>query len=715
MIIKLPVIVNNKLIYELFKLTINKKNITLDVFRDKNLNYQFYIQNKEFCLTKINIIFPLVLKVINKDKMIYSNMFFINALFSDKNKSEIDFFFNFINQFNNIFKTNYKYVTLEYIKKNREIFYRIDNTKTEFNDYNDFKQYVNNKICKTLNIFYSIIYFYNKSITTKEIIKVFKLCKNLYNIFNNFINYKISFLSSNKFTIEEHINLINKNNYIAKNPELNIKYYINNNNNIYNFNPNQKNNTIFSDGNKNINKNNQIFYKYNINYKKNFNINYFIKYLINNDNLLRFEHGSSILGYDIIYTNKILDFIYNDNNNYINLLYIKLLDISFNNFEYEHIYNNNDYKILNYNINDYEFIKNLYEKYKDTPEIKLEIIKILLNNYKFPITYNNKNLTKEFEALMYFCLLDYKNIIVNNDNKIYINNNISVLIPFKLKDLFSNLIKIYYQYVNNSIENITYNYKFYQKSIFIKIIKNILEQKTILSIFFNNHTINNKLKKIFTNNYIIYSIVPLINWKNLGKKLNYLKFIIDNKDIIIFNNVFNKNIFTDNYDKRIKNIIINPFSMYYYLKQKKDFIKWSIFLKNHMFSIFNTPISINDKDLEYIGIFIYKLNNITNQDIKNNNYKDFVLFCKNHKRLIIYQDKININIRNKLYNITKININLGVLLKHIIYTNENNIELSKNIDIHDIEVELKKTKKKYYKYKGKYLKIKSETETSTNT
>lgn len=708
MIIKLPVIVNNKLIYELFTIIINKKHIILDVFKKVDNIYQIYLYNKDFCLTKLNIIFPFKFKVVDKEKMIYSNLFFFNAIFNSKN--DIDFFYCFIKLFNNIFKTEYKYVSLDYIRKNRELFYKIDDIKTNFKNFNEFKYYVNNKLSQSLNIFYSILYFYSKNIKSKNINKVFKLCKELIEPFQYFINIKISLLSSHQYPIKTHLTNINSKNFICKEHKTNIKYFIkNNNSNIYNFVATNKNNNILSNNIKKINTNIETLYIYNINYINKLNIEYFIKYLMNNDTYLKFLLAETIFKYDKIYINNILNFIYYDNSNYLDLLLLKKLSITFDNFEYNNIFVDQDYLILKNNIYNYNFITALFNKYKDNKNIKIEILKILISNYNYPISYNNKKISKEFEILMYFSLLIYKDIITVNNNKIFINNDISLIIPFKLKDLFSNLIKIYYQYINNSIENITYNYKFYQKQIFIKIIKNILENNTILTNLFNNQQLNTKLKQVFSNNFIIYNIIPQINWKNLGKKLHYLNFIINNKDVIIFNNTFNKNLFPDNYDHKIKNIIINPLLMYKYLKTEKDFVKWTMFLKNNIFSIFDIPISINDNDLHNIGILLYKINTLTIQDINDNLYKELISFCQKHKKLIIYQDKININFRNKLYNITKIKINLGILLKHITYTDQNEIQLSNNI-----EIELKKTKKKYYKYKGKYLKIKSETETNNN-
>ena len=68
--------------------------------------------------------------------------------------------------------------------------------------------------------------------------------------------------------------------------------------------------------------------------------------------------------------------------------------------------------------------------------------------------------------------------------------------------------------------------------------------------------------------------------------------------------------------------------MYKYLKQEKDFIKWTKFIKNFVGELYEKKISISNDDFILLGKLIYKLYNITNQNLKDDRYIDLINFCQ---------------------------------------------------------------------------------------
>jgi hypothetical protein len=227
-----------------------------------------------------------------------------------------------------------------------------------------------------------------------------------------------------------------------------------------------------------------------------------------------------------------------------------------------------------------------------------------------------------------------------------------------------------------------------------------------------------KFKNIVFTNMILIDITSKLNWVNLPKKLIYLNMFYKNSDIVHYMDKINKNIIPDNYDFRLKKIIENPFEMYKYLRKEKDFIRWTKFISNKVIQLYIVPISISSDDFTQIGKMIYLLFNITEQNMKEPTYVEFIKFCSLNPKLILDSSRINLKIRDFFPNI-KANINLGFLAKQL--TNNNDIvSLNKTIpqekpsEIVMMEMKLEETTKKYYKYKAKYLEIKNK-DTNTNT
>ena len=105
------------------------------------------------------------------------------------------------------------------------------------------------------------------------------------------------------------------------------------------------------------------------------------------------------------------------------------------------------------------------------------------------------------------------------------------------------MLKTYYQFKNESLENITYNFKFYQDYIYIYVIKNIIQDNSILSELFDNSNLYEKLINVYKNNFILTQLIHDISWSNLSEKLNYLEFIYKNDNLIFYQNKLNKNLF----------------------------------------------------------------------------------------------------------------------------------------------------------------------------
>ena len=149
---------------------------------------------------------------------------------------------------------------------------------------------------------------------------------------------------------------------------------------------------------------------------------------------------------------------------------------------------------------------------------------------------------------------------------------------------------------------------------------------------------------------------------NIYYRLPYLKFIIKNK-ILYYQDKINKNIITDTYDNKIKNIIQNPYEMINNMKTLDEYILWFNFLDFKLDELFNNKIILSSNDINNLAKLIYLLYNIKEQDIKDINYENFLTFANSNLKLILYKQQINIKIKEILK--LKIPINLGILAKHL--------------------------------------------------
>ena len=310
--------------------------------------------------------------------------------------------------------------------------------------------------------------------------------------------------------------------------------------------------------------------------------------------------------------------------------------------------------------------------------------------------------------IIYFSLLNYQDIIkVIDINKIYLDSEILDIVPVKLKNLYFNLVKTYYQLINNSLENITYNFKYYQDYIYIYVIKNIIQDNSVLSNLLKKSSLYNSLVNVYKENFILNQLISNLTWNDISAKLDYLSYIYKKENLIFYQNKLNRNLFPDSIDYKIKGIILDKFSMYKYLKEEKDFIKWTKFLKNYIIELYEKPISISNDDLVLLGKLLFKIYRLEDQNLKDNKYLDLISFSQQNKKLVLINNRVNLMIKEKLSGI-KCQINLGYFAKHLNFNNiENKIEIIENKEVVGIKLELKKVKKKYYKYKGKYMKTKT--------
>jgi hypothetical protein len=315
-------------------------------------------------------------------------------------------------------------------------------------------------------------------------------------------------------------------------------------------------------------------------------------------------------------------------------------------------------------------------------------------------------------------MYNYKKILINNKNIIIkfnemLHPRINNIIPFKVKNLYINFLKIIQNLLCKEYDLIIYNQKFYIDTLHKNIIKLLLGDNTCLisRLFKEMIPINvyNRFKEIIKNNILLLDISNKLSWKTLPKKLYYIKFFYINSDIIFYQQKLNKNIIPDNFDIKIKKVIENPFEMYQYIKKEKDFIKWTRFISDKIINLYYIPISISSEDFDNIGKLLYLLFNINEQKLNDPTYVEFIKFCNLYNKLILDSTRINLKIKEYFQNI-KFNINLGFLAKHLtteieILTFDNNIIKTDEVII--LENKINEINKKYNKYKIKYLQSKS--------
>ena len=690
MIIKLPVLNENKIIQTLFQikkqnnfLVLNEFNATIQPDNNDNLNYvKILLFNNYNGYEIINLYLPFKMQIIGSK--IYSNYFFtINILSTFKNNLD------FIYLLDTYIQQKYK---LSFIKDTD--FLSLTTNIVEYVN-NQYLQLVNNKkfnkdywelIILLQNICGYLIWInHNGNYILKKILNITNTIKN--------IKYMIDY--SNPNTVKEH--LIRKlNNELTINEiEINNIYYllINNTKIILVKVTNIQNDLILIDGyNSYINFDKYKWYYYSpdttINDKKiffNFVIdNKFYKSIILKINPKNNEkQAMNIIDY---YTNtniksSLRDLLIDE----INTTEKVDLNILKNN-KYS-----NDFFILCVNTYKYQII-----------------LDILFTKYVYPIKYNKKEIDDIFDKILYISLLNVDTIIVNN----HLVNNINI--PNKLKLLYFNILKTFIFLKEKNINTV----KYISDNLHYNLIKILFSTKSLtfnlLSTIVDSYEIN-KFKLSFQTNFIILDIINKLNWSNIPNRLDNLKYLINNQEYFMFNDKSNKNLINDNFDQKIKSIVLNPIEMFKYLKYENDFTKWLLFLGNKYLNFYLEPIKLSGNDLSILGKILFYLIKVKEQNFNDIYYKKLIYFGMKYPEYLISNSRINLKIKEN-FPYLKCNLNLGILAKHL---TQNNDYIEFNIDDKS-EVELLKNKllvitKKYLKYKKKYLKYKDLDHSSSST
>ena len=731
MLIKLPII-KDKIIYKMnFKLDKFGNKIILSTVDNQFCNYEIFLSNLDFCLTKLTIDFPFELELVN-ESFLYSKFYFIIA-FMNKFDCDLDFFSILLREIKK-FNDDYKFIDLEFIYSNFNLMTKKSfvymEKRENFTDIFDLKLYYDNVLNSAINIIYSMIYkiTYKKIYPDKHIKIDDKFPAKIREMLTYFNELKLSFNGSEKKEIKTHIkNLMS---FEGSNKfELDHESLIENKNYFIEI-PNErviKSELSLKDKEYlqlgvfvKVEKSKCKFYEYNPTLKDTFRVSDFIRSMINQDYYIKFNLSKFLFNSDNPdCCSNLFKYLFFDKEN-------KLLLSSINTLKYNLAtdllicYDINDTEfeldILEKGFEDKNFISYLSEKYSNDEESKMKILNVLFKNYNFPLTFNKKRLNSNFESIMYFSFLNIDMLIkIVDTEKIYLTNTVISCIPSKLKNLFYNLVKFYYQYQNGSLENITYNFKFYQDYIYIYIIKNIIQKTTILSdLFRKNENLFNNLVKVYKTNFILNQMINNLEWDDISDKMNYLEYFYKCSDYIFYQGKINKNLFCDSIDYKIKNIIIDKFSMYKYLKNEKDFIKWTKFIKSYINDLYEKNINIESEDFISLGKTIFMLMNLEVQDLKDEKYNNLIKFCQKNKKLILLSSRINLKIKEKLP-LLSCNLNLGFFAKHLNFNNHEKIEINKqNSELDNLKNKVTVLQKKYVKYKSKYIKYKSENSSSAN-
>lgn len=725
MIIKLPICQDNKIIFSNFfveKIN-NPDKYIISLFNrnyeNKILKIKVPLCNSFEGISYLDLFFPLEI-TINKNKLYFQH--FMQKIFLSQSDLPIDFFIQLENSIKKI--DGRTFLNLSDLKTYEKEIWKYLET---FNDNILTINYLETikQLWEVSNLYLNygiyLIYthheFTNKSIKTYQ--KQFNIQKKIITISNFIKTIKYSINSSNLYNYSEHYSKLNNNKAQIIELKIGYNYFLKvpfsetsnlQSNKFFQIDIlNISNGIIHTSNNKAYIFNNYEWYFYLPNLEINFDI--IIFNLIKTKEVYEEIFEKTNLKIEKIHTNKILEYYYDDNE--CSLIYMKKF------FENEF----DDLTILSRNNYSITFFDYIIQKYSTNIEDITKIYKILFDNYSYPIKQNK--LTKSFDFILYFSLINLDHIIKDiTADKIFIENNINELIPFKVKTLFYNLIQFFYSIIKkNNYQILYFNQKFFNDYLHRCVLKNILfSDKNLKSNLINllflskiNQNQKEKIISILKNTLLCIDVANRLTWHNLPKKLGYLEIFYNNKDLLITVDKLNKNIFNDTLDTKLKKVIENPFEMFKYLKKEKDYIKWIKFLGPLNLELFYTPISLSTYELKHLGILLYLLNNIEEQNIKESSYIIFINYAQKYNKLILDNNRINLKIK-EYFNYIKCAINLGFLAKHLTFNfndikldddSEKNTEISKTQDYLKLKEEIKKITKKYNKYKSKYIMIKN--------
>ena len=654
-IIPLPVKVYEKCNDIMFTVEINKNIITVTPYQSPNskntvtMLQHIVLCNINYGINLIPILFPLTFMIIKNE--LVSDMFYLFKTLSGTNKT--DFIFNLIQSINNIFGYSY-------------------NLYTDMNVVN----------------LINVLQLHNNNDNTDGIIEN-TLTKMFYRI-NRYINFCIAIMSQAHININQGskiiliINIIKQTKILFYGNYMTVDEHIEH---IYNPKLLRKKRTYFYEKDGKILKMqyNDIYKDYlrayPSRYNNHININTLIDTLITSN--YRMLHNITA---NVLYKKKqdmiiLLEQYIFDNN--IDALY------ELSSTDDVNVPSSTRFGSTNSNI----YIKISYDKFVekiDKISYNENILNVLLNNYTFPISYDKRELNDVFAKILYYCFT-FHNMI----NFIAINS--------KAKQLLIILVRFYTSLKDNKYD-VIYNSKYYMDPILYTIIKILVFNDIYKLINICDSHILDIVKKKFMENIIIIQILNNISWKTLNKQIDYFKYLVSMKDLckdlILMDGKLNKQ-YVMCMDTRLKKIIMDPLQMLNYLKTDNDYYKWICEFKNLIGNIFNNIIILEDDDYIRLSRMLHIYSKIKTQSMDDKYYRKLIYYIKENNRLILFNDRINIKLKDLFKHI---NINLGYLARDIV--NMETFTITESSEIDEVTATINKLKRKYYKYKGKYLEMK---------
>ena len=679
-----------------------------DINKNKYINSNHLLKIilcNDYGINYLNLFTPLKLYIID-DKYVWNIHFIQTSFLSKYENANIDF----INILNNYLIKNFNVEILKInnLKSCEKSIWKIINN--EYNllvnnqDKNNLDQFII-ILWNTINILLNsslYILYYCSNISVKKLKDYYKkhqISKKIIYIYNIIKLFKFSINLSNNYTFIEHLNNIKKISVELNNIKINQNYFLI-------INPNKFLLVTINNIINNIIICNNIL---EIDYNK-----YKLSYYSPNINITNYDLIISLLN-----NKEILYQLINNNINNTFLLYFIEKPLISNLY---YISTDSDLEIIKSNSYSKDFFLQIVKNYSDNINNICILLKILCDNYVYPIKFNKLEIDSNFDDILFLSLFNIKLILNIENNKYYLNNNINNILPTKIKLLYFNLIKFFYLIIYNNDINDLLTIKYFQDSL----------QKNILKIFFTNLNNNctslqllqklikdnnnddiiiiSKIKNIIKIYYLLNDVINKLSWSNLSNRLSYLSILMENNKYLFYKDKYNKILFPNNIDHRLKNIIINPFEMFKYLRKENDFYKWLKFLGIKCIDLYTIPISISSDDFINLGKILFNLINIKEQNIKDNIYAKFIQYCIKYPKLIL-DDTNRINLKIKDYfSYTSCNINLGILAKQLtIKNNTSYIELNLDEDIDNeiikLQNKLQCVTKKYIKYKKKYINI----------
>jgi hypothetical protein len=649
-IIPLPVKVYEKCNDIMFTVEINKNIIIITPFQSPhNKNTVTMLQhivlcNNEYGINLIPILFPLTFMIIKNE--LVCDMFYLFKTLSGNSKT--DFIFNLIESINNKFGYSY-------------------NLYTDMN------------IVNLINV----LQLHNNNENTDEIMEN-TLNKMFYRI-NRYINFCIAIMSQAHININQGskiiliINIIKQSRILFYGNYMTVEEHIEH---IINPKLLRKKRTYFYEKDGKILKvQYNDMYKdylsaYPSRYNNHININTLIDTLITSN--YRLLHNITA---NVLYKKKpdmvtLLEQYIFDNN--VDLLYNLCFTLTHNNL----LQPVNDINI---------YIKISYDKFVEKiNKYDENVLNVLLNNYTFPISYDKRELNDNFAKLLYYCFIFHNTI-----NFIAINS--------KAKQLLIMIVKFYTSIKDNKID-VIYNSKYYTDTLLYTVIKILIFNDTYKLINKCDSHILDIIKNKFMENIIVIQILNNISWKTLNKQIDYFKYLVSMKDLckdlILMEGKLNKQ-YVMCMDTRLRKVIMDPLQMLNYLKTENDYYKWLCEFRNLICNIFNNMIILEDDDYMRLSRMLYIYSKIKNQSMEDKYYRKLIYHIKENNRLILFNDRINIKLKELFKNV---NINLGYLARDIV--NMETFTITESSEMDDITSTINKLKRKYYKYKGKYLEMK---------